>query len=77
MRALAFALTAAVLAAGVSVAQEKKADPPKPAAEVKLPDGVTRGVTVEGLTEYKLKNGLPEEAPVMRAVLPVSPFMGR
>lgn len=58
MRALAFALTAAVLAAGVSVAQEKKADPPKPAAEVKLPDGVTRGVTVEGLTEYKLKNGL-------------------
>jgi zinc protease len=59
MRAFAFALTAAVLAAGVSLAQEKKADPPKPAAEVKLPDGVTKGVTVEGLTEYKLtSNGL-------------------
>lgn len=57
MRAFAFALTAAVLVAGVSFAQEKKADPPKP-TEVKVPDGVTKGVTVEGLTEYKLKNGL-------------------
>ena len=57
MRAFAFALTVAVLAAGVSIAQEKKADPPKP-AEVKLPDGVTKGVTVEGVTEYKLKNGV-------------------
>ncbi len=35
-----------------------KADPPKPAAEVKVPDGVTKGVTVEGITEYTLKNGL-------------------
>jgi zinc protease len=57
MRVFAFALTAGLLAAGVSVSQEKKADPPK-AAEVKLPDGVTKGATVEGITEYRLKNGL-------------------
>lgn len=65
MRAFALALAAAVFAAGVSVAQDPKpkadpppkADPGKP-AEVKLPDGVTRGETVEGVTEYRLTNGL-------------------
>ena len=33
---------------------------PKPAApkELTLPEGITQGSTVEGLTEYVLKNGL-------------------
>lgn len=59
MRLLAIPLLAAILAVPAARAQEPKpkADPPKP-AEVKLPDGVTKGVTVEGITEYKLKNGL-------------------
>ena len=39
-----------------------QAPPPKPApvkqVEVKLPAGITKVVTVEGITEYKLKNGL-------------------
>ncbi len=41
----------------VGVAASAAAQPPKP-AEVKLPAGVTKVVTVEGVTEYKLPNGL-------------------
>jgi predicted Zn-dependent peptidase len=59
MRQFALLLVTVGLVPVVVSAQNlgSKVDPPKLAA-VTLPDGVSKGVTVEGLTEYKLKNGL-------------------
>ncbi|MBY0457099.1 MAG: insulinase family protein, partial [Gemmataceae bacterium] len=51
MRTVFASLTVAALLGGVVLADDKKAD-------VKVPAGFTAGATVEGLTEYKLKNGL-------------------
>ena len=51
MRTVFASLAAAALLGGVVLADDKK-------AEVKVPAGFTAGATVEGLTEYKLKNGL-------------------
>lgn len=57
---LARALLAAVIALGVamSVAAQPAPAVPGPAAGPTLPAGVTRGPSVEGITEYRLANGL-------------------
>ena len=51
------AVLLALGSAAVGQAPPQKPTPVKP-VEVKLPAGITKVVTVEGITEYKLKNGL-------------------
>ena len=60
MKRIPPALLLVLLALSVSSGQQVKPADPKPTApkEPTLPDSITKGSTVEGLTEYKLKNGL-------------------